>query len=74
MPTPETKAALKTLEELRLNGSIVELKQARKGHPCKVCPLPILKGEEYYCVYVGKGLGALKFPDRYHIGCLEKEE
>lgn len=74
--TLETKAALLTIQELEADGNVVETKFARKPHPCKQCKLPILKGEEYYCVYVGKGLASLKYPNRYHLGCLsdEKEE
>lgn len=65
------EAALKVAKELRIDVSCVELVRARKEHQCKKCQEPIAKGEQYYCIYTGGGLGALKFPDRYHISCQE---
>lgn len=69
----EAKFGVKVLKELRLNGKIATLRQARKAHTCADCGLPIAKGTYYYeVVYAGSGLGSLKFPERNHIECLEK--
>ena len=65
------EVALKVARELRINASCVELVRARKEHRCKKCEQPIIKGENHYCIYIGGGLGALKFPDRYHVECQE---
>lgn len=68
----EVKVALHTLKELRANGKIAIPRKARKGSKCDQCGLPIEKGSDYYCVYVGgAGLGNIKFPTRCHVDCLE---
>lgn len=70
--TTEVKAGLKVLKELRTNGKIATLVKARKGYKCDECGLPIEKGEQHYCIYIGGGgLGSLKFPDRIHIDCID---
>ncbi len=59
------------LPRICLDHQIAELKKARKQHECRVCHQSINKGAYYYSVVVaGGGLGSLKFPDRYHVGCL----
>lgn len=68
----EVKAGREVLKEIRLNGKIATLRQARKAHKCSECGFPIPTGTNYYeVVYAGSGLGSLKFPDRFHIECLE---
>ena len=69
----DIRAALKTLGELRVNGKILQLVQARKGHKCTDCGLPIEPQEYYYRVYRGgAGLADIKFPDTVHKHCMEK--
>lgn len=68
----EVKTALRTFRELRVRGRIATLIRARKGHKCSNCGLPIEKGEEHYCVYIGGArLSNPKFPDHVHIYCME---
>jgi len=53
------------------NGCLAALTKSRVGHACAQCAGTIWSGELYYSVIVGKGLGAVKYPDRvhsYHIG------
>ncbi len=68
-PVEEERAT----KDIRRNGYIATLRRARKGHRCGVCDLSIEPGQEYYeIVGAGGGLGGQKFPDRAHLGCLEK--
>lgn len=68
----EAKLTLKVLKRLNLNGALAELRRARKGYKCSACGWPIERGEEHYCIYYGKGLAALKFPDRCHVHCINQ--
>jgi hypothetical protein len=69
--TIETRVALQTFNQLKINGSIAELVKARKTYNCHACGLPIETREEHYCIYIGGGgLGSLKFPDRIHQKCI----
>ena len=64
---------VKHWKEVRRNGYIATLRQARKGHKCSGCGFPIEPGQEYYEVVAGGGeLGWIKFPDRCHYGCLNQ--
>ena len=57
---------------VRREGRIATLTKARKLHRCGVCQEYINKGDRYYSNIVGGGgLGAIKFPERCHIKCLE---
>lgn len=70
----EVKTALRTFKELRVRGQVATLVPARRGAKCSDCGYPIQKGEEHYCVYTGgPGFSNLKFPDRFHIHCIEGE-
>lgn len=55
------------------DGRRAELRRARKDHTCSECGQLIPRGTMYYCIYYGKGLGSLKFPDRAHEHCVEVE-
>lgn len=48
-----------------------ELTTARKHHRCVVCPEDILPKTKYYSIFIGGGLGAIKFPVRCHVECLD---
>ncbi len=64
----EAKVELNPFKELRFGGKIAQLTRARKGYKCVASGLPIEKGEEHYCVYIGgAGLGDTKFPDRVRV-------
>lgn len=55
------------------SGFVATLTRARKQFECCECPGTIARGEEYYAVTIGGGgVQALKFPDRVHVGCLQK--
>lgn len=59
--------------EIREAGRIATLTKARKPYHCSDCQEYILVGTYYYSVVIGGGgLGSIKFPDRIHIGCLDK--
>jgi hypothetical protein len=63
---------VKHWKEIRRNGYIATLRQARKRHKCSGCGFLIEPGQEYYKVVAGGGgLGWIKFPDRCHPACLE---
>lgn len=68
----EVKATLETYRKLLTDGAIADLKVVRKAHTCTRCHLTIEKKSRHYCVYRGNGLGALKFPERYHVECMEE--
>ncbi|KKN59520.1 hypothetical protein LCGC14_0541340 [marine sediment metagenome] len=71
MMDTEVKAALHTFNDLRVGGKIAQMARAKTGHKCDDCGLPIEKGTDYYCVYIGgAGLGDTKFPDRVHQECI----
>jgi hypothetical protein len=70
----ETLIGLHTLNRLKISGGIATLRTARKAYKCRDCGLLIEPDEPYYCITIGgAGLGNLKFPDRVHIKCLERE-
>ena len=55
-----------------MNGKRAELTRARKTYKCDECGWPIVPHSDYYRVIIGGGLGAIKFPDRVHVRCVEK--
>jgi hypothetical protein len=73
MPKPQIYEIKDLPPDTPFHYKIVTPRKARKEHPCKVCPAPIVKGE-IYCEITngGSGLGDLKFPDRTHERCLER--
>lgn len=68
---PETKASIKALKQLAVDGKIINWRRTRKTHNCTGCKQLI--EPRTYCytvVFAGSGLGSLKFPDYYHDECL----
>lgn len=60
---------------VKVKGGIAELRRAAKGYRCSKCHEPILAGDYYYAIFIGGGgLGSIKFPERQHCDCIEKEE
>jgi hypothetical protein len=61
-------------KEIRRNGYIATLRKARTGKKCSSCGFPIEPGQEHYEIVAGGGgLGWIKFPDRCHPECLERD-
>jgi hypothetical protein len=70
---PDVNVEIKPGKEIKCNGYIATLREARKRHICSVCGFPIEPKKHYYEIVAGGGgLGWLKFPDRCHIGCLNQ--
>lgn len=66
----DSKAIARVAEMMDVPVANVDMVRAGCRHKCKKCPQPIEMGEIHFCVYYGKGLSSLKFPDRYHLTCL----
>lgn len=50
-------------------GALAIIRKANVQHICSYCPYFIHPGTHYYHIQFGKGLGAMKFPDRVHLQC-----
>lgn len=50
-------------------GAVAIITLAHKNGDCASCHYPIPANHHYYRIQWGKGLGAMKFPVRIHLGC-----